>query len=114
MRDQLSSVKEVNSDQEFSINDQKSFASPDSLKKKAGTFLFQSAEKKGFFIVKQPSLVSTGNFVVPETLTVSPERPSDSFRAAIEEEVENEDLNMDVDTFHHSVTNCLLEDMVSL
>ena len=52
--------------------------------------------------------------MVPETLTVSPERPSDSFRAAIEEEVENEDLNMDVDTFHHSVTNCLLEDMVSL
>ena len=32
-----------------------------------------SAERKGFFAVKQPSLVSTGTYVVPETLTVSPE-----------------------------------------
>ena len=30
-----------------------------------------SAEKKGFFFVKQPSLVSTGTFIIPETLTVS-------------------------------------------
>ena len=30
-----------------------------------------STEKKGFFVVKQPSLVSTGNFIVPETITVS-------------------------------------------
>lgn len=30
-----------------------------------------STERKGFYAVKQPSLVSTGTFVVPETLTVS-------------------------------------------
>ena len=30
-----------------------------------------STEKKGFFAVKQPSLVSTGNLIVPETITAS-------------------------------------------
>ena len=53
-------------------------------------------------MVKQPSLLSTGNFIVPETLTASPDVKNNprSFRYAIKEEVEREDLITDVETFH--------------
>ena len=39
-----------------------------------------TTERKGFFVVKQPSLLSTGNFILPETLTVSsPENAASSY-----------------------------------
>ena len=38
-----------------------------------------TTEKKGFFMVKQPSLVSTGTFLIPETILGSPDEPLNSF-----------------------------------
>ena len=64
-------------------------------------------------MVKQPSLLSTGNFVVPETLTASPDVKNNpgSFRCAIQEEVESEDLITDVETFH--IQNDFLSNMAT-
>ena len=62
--------------------------------------------------MKQPSLVSTGNFVVPETLTASPEILAKSFRGVIAEEAENEEMHDIVETFHHS--SCFAGDVDSM
>ena len=48
----LTCVKEVDLEQEISVNGDRSLATPDSTLKKRGGFFFQSAEKKGFYIVK--------------------------------------------------------------